>query len=265
MDAWVSILMVALFIVLLIFIFSAALLTPIIGKKNLLFVIFIGFLVGAVGGAFFISPVYEDVPEMARGFYQLTSDSPETIMVDVSTNINITQFMSQARELDGVYEVDTQGILLKTDNFTETRKQLIEDRISIADPNIESADASTDGNIRINVKAGYNPTDAIDKLSDWLMFTGGINTRYSVVQLTIEADPSKADNIINEISKEDVVVTGVQGPVEDRVRNLRELMPGQLNIVLFCGLLGMITGVAGVFVDNIIYYIELIKEKFKQK
>ncbi|GAB6056642.1 hypothetical protein HYG87_01215 [Methanobacterium alkalithermotolerans] len=265
MDTWVSIIMIVLFIVLLIFIFSIALLTPIIGKKNLLFVIFLGFMIGAVGGAFFISPVYEDVPQMARGLYQLTSDSPEIIMVDVSTNIDLDRFISDVQAMEGVGNVESSGIIIRTDNFTQERQKMIEERIAIVDPNIESYEVYTNGTIILNVKKGHNPIKAIKTLSDWLMLTGGISTRYSNVHVRIEADPSQVDNLANEISKEEVVVTSVKGPVQEQVSNLREMMPGQLNVILFCGILGMITGLAGIFIDNILIYLQKIKDKFRKE
>ena len=59
METLAVILMIALFVLVLVFIFSTALLTPLIGKKNLIFVILLGFTVGAVGGAFFIAPVFD--------------------------------------------------------------------------------------------------------------------------------------------------------------------------------------------------------------
>lgn len=265
MDTWANILMIVLFIILLIFIFSTALLTPIIGKKNLFFVILIGFLVGAVGGAFFITPVYEDLPQIARSFYQMTSDSPETIMVDVSTNINVTQFIKNVEAMEGVYKVDSSGIIIKTDNFTDRRKKLIEDRISIVDPNIESYKVYTNGTIILNVKEGYNPVKTIKTLEEWLMYTGEINTRYNVVHVSIKAQPSQVDNLIKKISQEDVVVTGVEGPVEDQVRYLEKVMPGTFNVILFCGFLGVITGLVGIFIDNILSYYHLIKERLQKK
>ena len=73
MEPLAVILMIGLFILVLVFIFSTALLTPLIGKKNLIFVIALGFTVGAVGGAFFIAPVFDDIPDMARSVYMVTT------------------------------------------------------------------------------------------------------------------------------------------------------------------------------------------------
>jgi hypothetical protein len=265
MDLLVALLMIILFLVLLVFIFSMALLTPIIGKKNLLFVIFMGFMVGIVGGAFFIAPLYDDVPEMARGYYQYTSNANETIGVDVSTNIDITDFMDSTSKLTGVLEVYSNGIIIKTDPFTAERKKLIEEKIPLIDSNITSWKVDNTGVITLTVKKGYNPETAIKNLGDWMMLTGGINTKYSMVHVSIIAQASQVNSIIKSISQQQIVVTGVQGPVEDKINWLNEVLPDKSNIILFCGFLGLIVGLAGVFIDSIILFVKDLKKKALRK
>ncbi|MCK9150650.1 hypothetical protein [Methanobacterium alcaliphilum] len=265
MDTLVAIIMIILFVVLLVFVFSTALLTPIIGKKNLLFVIFMGFMVGVVGGAFFISPLYDDLPEMARSYYQISSNANETIGVDVSTNIDVNNFVKQVESMDGVLEVYSSGIIIRTDPFSDRRKTLIEDRIPIVDANITSYEVYTNGTIVLNTKRGYNPITAINTLSDWLMLTGEINTKYSNVHVSIVAQASQVDNIIKTISKEEVVVTGVQGPVEEKIADLKTFLPSKTSIILFCGLIGLLTGLAGVFIDTIITFISDLRNRIFKK
>lgn len=265
MDVFISILMIILFLVLLIFVFSMALLTPIIGKKNLLFVVFMGFTVGIVGGAFFIAPLYDDVPEMARGLYQYTSNANETIGVEVSTNIDVTEFMDDVSKMDGVLEVYSSGIVIKTDPFSEQRKKLIEEKIPLIDENITSWKVNSSGTIILTAKKGYNPETAIKNLADWMMLTGGINTKYSMVKVSIVAQSSKVDSIIKEISKEQIVVIGVQGPVEDKINWLNEVLPSQNNIILLCGFLGMIVGLAGVFIDSIVTFVKDLRNKLLRR
>lgn len=265
MDALVAILMIILFIILLVFVFSTALLTPIIGKKNLLFVIFMGFMVGVVGGAFFISPLYDDLPEMARSYYQYTSNANETIGVDVSTNVDVNTFIKQVEAMDGVLEVYSSGIIIRTDPFDDRRKKLIEDRIPIVDANITQYKVYTNGTVVLETKRGYNPVTAINTLSDWLMLTGGINTKYSNVHVSIVAEASQVNNIIKNVSQEEVVVTGVQGPVEKNIADLKKFLPAKSNIILFCGIIGMIVGLAGVFIDTIITFISDLRSRLFKK
>jgi len=57
MEMLVVIIMLVLFFFLMVFVLSTALLTPLIGKRNLIFVLSLGFIVGVVGGAFFIERI----------------------------------------------------------------------------------------------------------------------------------------------------------------------------------------------------------------
>lgn len=261
MDILVALLMIILFIVLLVFVFSTALLTPIIGKKNLLFVVFMGFMVGIVGGAFFIAPLYDDIPQMARGYYQYTSNANETIGVDVSTNVDVNKFMDNVSKMDGVLEVYSSGIIIKTDSFSAERQKLIEEKIPLIDSNITSWKVNNSGVVTLTAKKGYNPVTAINNLADWMMLTGGINVKYTMIHVTIVAQASKVNSIIDSISKEQIVVTGVQGPVEEKINWLNEVLPSKYNIILLCGFLGMITGLAGVFIDTIIAFIQDLRKK----
>ncbi|MBE2899586.1 hypothetical protein DNK57_01910 [Methanothermobacter thermautotrophicus] len=263
MDVLSVTVMLALFILLLAFIFSAGLMTPIIGKKNLLFVVFIGFVAGTVGGAFLVSPVYDDIPEIARGIYISTEGGTETVTADVSAATDIVKLTEELRAQEGVVDVHSEGIVIKTDRFSEDRKRIIEDKISVIDSNITSWKVYTNGTIILQVKRGYNPVKALENLAEWLMYTGGINTRYSAVHLVVEVNPRNVDSVVSYLQARDIIVTGVKGPAEERVAALKSSLPAKSSIVLFCGVLGMLTGLAGVFIDSILGFVRGIYERYR--
>ncbi|MFB2623880.1 hypothetical protein [Methanothermobacter marburgensis] len=263
MDVLSVIVMSALFLLLLAFIFSAGLMTPVIGRKNLLFVVFIGFIAGTVGGAFLISPVYNEIPEIARSIYLSTSGATETVTADVSTSTDIERLKADLASQEGVVDVHSEGIVIKTDKLTEERKRIIEDKIEVIDSNITSWKVYTNGTIILQVKSGYNPVNALENLAEWLMYTGGINTRYSTVKLVVEVKPANVDAVVSYLEARDIVVTGVRGPAEDKVAELKRSLPAKSNIVLFCGVLGVLTGLAGVFIDSIMGFFRKIYRKYR--
>ncbi|MGC9516090.1 MAG: hypothetical protein ACP5C3_00155 [Methanomicrobiales archaeon] len=265
MDTIVSVIMIVLFLVLMVFIFSTALLTPIIGKRNLLFVIFLGFAVGAVGGAFFISPVMDDIPDMARAIYMSTEGDLETINVEISAEMNVQQFISDTEKIDGVKSVESEGILVKTDPIPNQWLSYVEERIPITNPNITSAKFTTNDTLKLVLKKGSRPVDVINNLKDWLMLTRGLNLRYSTVYIAVNVEASKVDEIIREISKNDVVIANVEGPVEDKIDNLKGILPNKSNVIIFCGFLGVIVGLAGIFVDSILDIIKKFKKRIRGK
>lgn len=265
MGTLAAILMIVLFFVLMVFVFSIALLTPLIGKRNLLFVVFLGFTVGVIGGAFFISPIMDDIPDMARAVYQFTDDSPEVISVDVSTNTNITQFIKTTKSIEGVKSVKSSGITIKTDAISDTWKNIILGRASSINSNITSISIPSNNTIILQVNEDSNPQTVINSLEEWLMFAGGINVKYSTVHVSVNVDASQVDSVVAKIPQDQVVITGIKGPVEDKINYLNSVLPKKSNVVLVCGFLGMLVGLAGVFIDTIMEGLKRTRDKFRRK
>lgn len=244
------IIMVILFLILLAFVFSTALLTPIIGKKNLLFVLGMGFIVGIVGGAFFISPIFDDIPNIAASFYQSTSDDVETINLNVSTNLDIDKFIADTRKLDGVKSVEVSDITIRTTQFSPAWKNQLENRIITINKNITSAKVTNNDTIDVQIGQA-NPKDVINKLEEWLMLVGAIDVKYSIVHVNLKVKTSKMNTTMETVSKQ-AVVTSIEGPTQDKINYIKELMPDRSNLIILCGFIGVLTGLAGLFIDTLI-------------
>jgi hypothetical protein len=252
MDTIAVIIMIVLFFLLLAFVFSTALLTPLIGKKNLLSVILLGFVVGLIGGAFFIAPIFDDIPDMARAVYMSTSNEPEIIGVNISTDSNVNQAMDNIKNIEGVKSVESGVITLKTTTISDDWKRILEARMTTTNPNVTSVKVISSDTIVVQTKGGINPTDVIKKLKDWINLVSGITVKYSIVEVSVKVDASKADEVLRKMPQGDVVVTSVNGPVENEIQSLKNLLPQKSDVILFCGFLGVITGLFGMFIDTII-------------
>ena len=256
--------MIVLFLLLLVFIFSTALLTPLIGKKNLLFVIFLGFTVGIIGGAFFIAPVFDDIPDMTRSIYEITSNSSEVIGIDVSTNTNITSFIENTKKIKGVRNVQSSGITIKTDPISDSWQKTFESRIPAMNTNITSLAIPSNDTMIIQVKDGTNPQEVINKIGDWMMLVSGLNVKYSIVHVSVSVGASDVSSVESQLPTQDIVITGVNGSVENSVQSVRSMLPNKSNIIIVCGFLGMITGIAGVFIDSIAEALRRTKKRIKK-
>ncbi len=256
--------MLGLFLLILVFIFSTALLTPLIGKKNLLFVIFLGFTVGAVGGAFLIAPVFDDIPAMADSLFSATSTGTDVVSINASTNINITDFITNTKKIDGVQSVQSNGITLKTDPMSEAWQSTFISRIPYQNSNVTSVTIPANDTMVLVVKNGTDPQDVINGLQTWMMYVSGLNIKYSIVNITLNVQSSKLNLVMSQLPQGDVVITDVSGPTENNIQNINSMMPPKSDIILFCGLLGMITGLAGMFIDSILNIFERVKEMISQ-
>ncbi len=265
METLYVLIMIILFIILMAFIFSAALLTPFIGKKNLFFVIGLGFVVGLIGGAFFISPVYEDLPSMARTLYMSTSDQEEIITLNISTDSNVNQAIAYIEKIPGVLNVESGQITVKTTNINSAWKNSIKSRMTTAVSNITSGEIISNDTIIIQLSPGSNPTKVINDFKSWMLLVSGIDVRFSIVEVKVTVDASKVDDVVRELPQGEVVVSGISGPVEKEIQTLKANLPSNNNVILLCGFLGVIVGLIGMFIDTIIQGLTDIRQRLFKK
>ncbi|MDD3984855.1 MAG: hypothetical protein PHY59_02960 [Methanobacterium sp.] len=261
METLAVILMIGLFILILVFIFSTALLTPLIGKKNLLFVIALGFTVGAVGGAFFIAPVFDDIPDMARSVYAVTTTGTDTVGLNVSAKLNVSTFMEDTRKIDGVQSVQSNGLTLKTSPLSEGWIHIFQNRMPQINQNIIYAKIPSNDTVVIEVKNNTDPQQVISDLETWMQYVSGATVKYSIVRVTLEVDARKHDKVISQLPMDDVVITDINGPTENNIKTLINIMPKKSNVILSCGILGIIVGLIGLFIDSIINIFNIIKTR----
>ena len=62
MDLITGIIFFILFLIIMVFAFSMGILSPYVGRKEIVSIIIIGFVLGAIGGYFFIDPIYDESP-----------------------------------------------------------------------------------------------------------------------------------------------------------------------------------------------------------
>lgn len=265
MGTLAVIIMIILFFLLLAFVFSTALLTPLIGKKNLLFVVALGFVVGIIGGAFFISPVFNDIPGMVRSFQQSTSDSPEIIEANISTDVDVNKVIADIKSLEGVQGVETVGITLKTSPIPSNWVRDLESRASTSNPNITALKVEANDTIQVSTTPGADPPSTIQNLKDWIMLVSGIDVTYSIVKVQVTVDPSQVDIVAEKMPQLQAVVIDVKGPLEDDVAWIQEVLPNQSNLILLCGFLGVLVGLAGVFIDTILQSWQGFRNKVKKE
>lgn len=265
MDVITAIVYIILFIVLMIFVFSMGLLTPIIGKKDIISVLAIGFIVGLVGGAFFITPIYQEIPNVVGSFEETFTGENERINIEVSPIVDLNKLLTNLNKTEGVISVLNKGVVIKTDPFSNNRKKIIEEKIPVVDKDFKNFSVNESGIIAINVTEGHNPNTAIKTLGDWLMYTGEINIRYSIIHLQIVAKPSNVDDIVNYLHSENIVVTSVEGPVQSSVNNTKSSMLDNNLVIILSGIIGVIVALISIFLDEITPILKRFINRFRKK
>lgn len=251
MDMLVVIIMLVMFFFLMIFIFSTALLTPLIGKRNLIFVLSLGFVVGLVGGAFFIAPLYDDIPDIARSVYTSTSGGPEIITVNMSTDSDVNGFIESTKKINGVKDVQGNSITVKTNPLEGDWKSTLETRLPIVESDIKSVQVISNDTFVMTLNNNSNPSEVVKNVRDWLQLVGGVDIISNIADVSITVDPSQVNSVSAKLPQDQVVITSITGPVEDKITALKKNLPDKTSIVILCGFVGLFTGLVGVFIDSI--------------
>jgi hypothetical protein len=265
MDVLTAIIYLVLFIILMVFVFSMGLLTPIIGQKDILSVLAIGFIVGLVGGLFFITPIYQEIPYAIGSFHENFNVEDEKINIEVSPIVDTDSLLTKLNNTEEVISVLNKGIVIKTDPFPNYRKKIIEEKIPIVDKNFENFSVNETGEIHIFFTKGHDPNAAIKTLADWLMYTGEINTRYSLIYIEITTKPSDVDKIVEFLNSENIAVTSVEGPVESAIEDTKNLMPDNNVAILLCGVIGFIVALISIYLDEIVPAIKKFILKIRKR
>lgn len=247
----------------MVFVFSTALLTPLIGKKNLIFVLSLGFIVGLVGGAFFIAPLYDDIPDMLRGFYAITDDSPEIINLNITTQNDVGSFLENTKKIKGVKNIQGNRITMRTTPFGDDWVDSLQSRIPETDSDIKSVIVIPNETIILTLENNSNPTAVAKRLNQWLLLVGSIDIISSIVEVSVEVDASQVDSVISQLPQDQVVVANITGPTQDKMKLLEENIPDRSEIIIFCGIIGLLTGLAGVFIDSITQAVSAIRKWFR--
>lgn len=267
MDALTIIIMLVLFILAMLFVFSTALLTPYIGKKNLISVIVLGLIVGLAAGAFLLTPIVDDIPDFTRTIIEESVDGTDQIELDLSTNGNLTQILHNISSISGVEKVDYTGIVIKIDEDfdSDTEKNLLKNALNSSSEDISNVIEEENNTFFVEIKEGGDPQDVLSSIYNTFSHETYTHLRYTSMQANATVKANNVTEIMNKLSQNEVVILNVSGPTETQNAALNQLIPTGNNVILLSGLLGILVAIAGFFVDTLITYINNFRKKRKKK
>ena len=170
----------------------------------------------------------------------------------------------QPQKIDGVQSIQSHGITIKTDPMTNSSQTFFITRIPEEDSNVTSVEMPTNDTMILQIKNNTDPQDTINTLQSWMMYISGMGISYSMVNVTMAVQSSKYTQVMAQLPKGEVVITRVSGPSVDNLQEVSSIMPNKSNIVIFCGFIGMITGLSGMFIDSILGVLQRIRRKISE-
>lgn len=233
----------------MVFAFSMGMLSPLVGKKEIASIIVIGCVLGAIGGAFFIFPVYEEVPYVAGTIEGLISNNDELINIDISSASNISEISSNILKQDGVSAITIDGFDLRTDSFTKDQKTYIEKHLN-STGEFNSSYVNS-GFINANFSSNVNSTLSLKSLVSWLSSEAGVKSEFAIIHLQVNVDSAHVSNIETYLKNQGVSVGSVEGPVQDITGEYKNNLLSEYSIIAISSAIGIIVSLAGIYIDDI--------------
>ncbi|MDR3063117.1 MAG: hypothetical protein LBU40_03135 [Methanobrevibacter sp.] len=264
MDVITSTVYLILLIIIFVFIFSMGLLTPKTDRKGFISLLAIGFIIGIIGGLFFITPIYDEIPNVAGAIEEIFNGNQEKITLEISNDTDVNTVMNQISKIDGVISVKSTGFTLMTTNFTERRGNFINKTLKIINPNITSWNVNTSGVIKVNTNY-QNPNEIIKDISESISYSGGIVTLNVYIYPVITLESSKLEEVKSKLIKDDYVIIKTEGPVTKKIQDTKKNMVDNNVIIILTGFVGILVALFGLYFDNFIEYIKNIYKTIYNK
>ena len=259
MDLITAIIYLILFVIIMVFAFSMGLLSPYVGRKEIVSIVAIGFVLGAIGGYFFIYPIYQESPYVVGNTQGLFSMDDEVINLNIPSTSNISAITNKIKNHKGVNSVTTNGFELKTGFIKNTTKTMVENHLK-ADSEIESFTV-TNNSISVDLKNDASSTSTLGSLVSWLSNQAGVGSEFAFVHIKVSVNPNDLVEVRDYLKDEHYTIISIEGPVQDTIHYLKDNLLPDYIVMCITGIIGIAVAIAGVFVEPLTKFTRRFKKK----
>ena len=258
MDLITGIIFLILFLIIMVFAFSMGILSPYVGRREILSIILIGFVLGAIGGYFFIDPIYDESPYVIGNIQGMFSMDSEVINLNIPSTSNISDITNKINNLTGVNSVTTNGFELKTGFIKNTTKIYVEDYLR-SDPEIESFKV-TNNSVTVDLKNDASSTTTLGSLVNWLSNKAGVGSEFAFVHIQVHVDANEVTEVRDYLKDNDYNIISIEGPVQSTIHYLYDHLLPTYAIMIITGLIGVGVAIAGIFVEPLTKFTRRFKK-----
>lgn len=258
MDLITGIIFLILFLIIMVFAFSMGILSPYVGRREILSIILIGFVLGAIGGYFFIDPIYDESPYVIGNIQGMFSMDSEVINLNIPSTSNISDITNKINNLTGVNSVTTNGFELKTGFIKNTTKIYVEDYLR-SDPEIESFKV-TNNSVTVDLKNDASSTTTLGSLVNWLSNKAGVGSEFAFVHIQVHVDANEVTEVRDYLKDNDYNIISIEGPVQRTIHYLYDHLLPTYAVMIITGLIGVGVAIAGIFVEPLTKFTRRFKK-----
>lgn len=265
MDIIIAVIYIILFILMMVFVFSIGMLRPYMPKKEIALVFIVAFFIGAIGGAFFLEPVYQEVPSVVGLVEKNIPGNEETMYLDLSSSINMKELTQQLSSTEGFISFEETSVTIPLWKFNEQEFGYFNDILGNIDPNYKHYNVTEDGKIEIELEDNYSSYDAIKSFADWYRAVYGGSLSYAQVHAKLVVQTSADDAFRNVLLERGIVPSKVEGPIQNKLNDTSSSMLPSYQFVLVTGLFGIVVAVLGIYYESFGVFSRRFKKSLKEK
>ena len=266
MDLIIAIIYIILFIIMMIFVFSIGMLKQYMpSKKEVLLVLIVGFLIGCIGGAFFLDPIYDELPSVVSMVEKSMPNNEETLYLDLSSSIDINKLKENLSATPGFRSFNENSISIPMWDFNSKERAYFEDIVGNIDSHYKNYNITKSGTIEIELEDNYTSSEALKSFSDWYKLVFGETISYAQVHATLVIDSTSLDEVQQNLLQKGIVASKIEGPIQESINNTNSSMLSNIQFTLVCGGLGVIVAVIGIYMDSVIPRYRRFRKFLKDK
>ncbi|MBQ2666555.1 hypothetical protein [Methanobrevibacter sp.] len=251
MDIITTIIYIVLFIVMMVFVFSIGMLRQYMPKREVLLVLGVAFLIGCIGGAFFLEPIYDELPEVASIVEKNMPNNEETLYLDISSSIDTNQLRDKLSGMDGFRSFDETSITIPMWTFKPVEREYFNYVLGNIDSHYKNYTV-TSNELIIQLEENYTSSEALKTFSDWYKLVYGGTISYAQIKAVLVVDSSKIDDFNQALLDEGIVASKMEGPVQNSMDAINATMIPDWQFILVCGGFSVVVALIGVYIDSVI-------------
>ena len=240
-----------LFIIMMVFAFSIGMLKQYMPKNEVILVIVVAFLIGAIGGAFFLDPIYDELPNVVASFERAMPNNEETLNLDLSSSVNIDELRDNLTATEGFKSFKEESLTIPMWTFNEREHDYFEYVLGNIDSHYADYNVTT-SEVHIFLEDNYSSTQALKSFSDWYKLVYGGTLSYAQIHAVLVVDSSSLDTFEQNLLERGIVASSIEGPIQDSVNKTNSSMLSNTEFTLLCGGLGVAVAVMGIYIDSVV-------------
>lgn len=236
---------------MMIFVFSIGMLKQYMPRREVLLVLVVAFLIGSIGGAFFLDPIYDELPNVVNAVERSMPNNEETLYLDLSSSIDTDQLAKNLSATEGFKSFKETSISIPLWSFNEQEHGYFSEIVGNIDSNYKNYNV-TNNTIDIELADNYTSSQALKSFSDWYKLVYGGPISYAQIKAVLVVDSSKLDVFEQSLLERGIVASKIEGPIQDSVNNTHANMLSNTQFILICGLVGVVVAVIGIYIDSVV-------------